>query len=75
METAHHLGIRRSTDKQAEMIKKIKMLIILDLDIIEILVINKWSLVHMVPKLTSPSEWRSTKDFVKLNEYTIGLEG
>jgi hypothetical protein len=60
-------------EKQAEIIKQIKLL--LDLDIIEISVTNEWSQVHMVPKLTSPNEWRSNIDFVKINEYTIGLEG
>ena len=59
-------------EKQAEIIKQIKML--LDLDIIEISVASEWSQVHMVPKPT-PGEWRLTIDFVKLNECTIGLEG
>ena len=60
-------------EKQAEILKQLKMLI--DLDIIEISTASEWSQVHMVPKPASPGEWRLTIDFVKLNECTIGLEG
>ena len=62
-----------SPEKQKEILKQLKIL--LDLDIIEISTASEWSQVHMVPKPTSPGEWRLTIDFVKLNECTIGKVG